>query len=264
MAAVHPAFDTTSGYNPIRRGERAHVFADRSDELTMRKWQTAIGYRIFGGLRWGQLGDGHISARDPFDTDHFWMLAYGVPFKEATIDRLVKVSPDGAVVEGDGEINERASYIHWPVLDARPDIVCVAHTHTPYGTAFSALVEPFRAVSQEACAFVFNQAVFDDEELDIKDHDGGRRIADCLGTARLGFLRNHGLLTAGASVAETIGFFVMAERVAEVHLKAPGAKAISDEGAKEVAQVVDDPWIGYSSFEWLARDLVPDPTVVHG
>ena len=38
-----------------------------------------------------------------------------------------------------------------------------------------------RALSQEACAFVFDQALFDDEEVEALSIDGGRRIAAALG-----------------------------------------------------------------------------------
>ncbi|MFZ8989499.1 MAG: hypothetical protein ACO2ZJ_04070 [Pseudohongiellaceae bacterium] len=30
-----------------------------------RKRECALGYRLFAAHRWGDLGDGHISARDP-------------------------------------------------------------------------------------------------------------------------------------------------------------------------------------------------------
>ena len=56
-----------------------------------------------------------------------------------------------------------------------------------------------------------------------------------MGTNTLVILRNHGLLTGGGSPAESVGWFVTAERVAEVHVKAPDGKAISDEAAKALA-----------------------------
>ena len=43
-----------------------------------RKRDCALGYRLFAAQKWGDLGDGHISARDPERTDCFWMLRYGV------------------------------------------------------------------------------------------------------------------------------------------------------------------------------------------
>lgn len=223
----------------------------------------ALGYRVFGALRYGQIGDGHISARDPELTDHFWLLGYGIPFREATVDALVLVSPEGDVVRGNGDINVAAYNIHAPILAARPDAVSAAHTHTPYGTPFSAQARLMEPISQEACLFVFDQALFDDEELEVVSTIGGARIADALGPNRLVILRNHGLLTVGETVEGAVGAFVVAERVAEVHVKAGEAgRPISIEGAKKVAAHYTNQHLEWQAFQWLARDLVPDLSVV--
>jgi ribulose-5-phosphate 4-epimerase/fuculose-1-phosphate aldolase len=251
-----------ASYPPLLRGSSEPAIEDLEELRLHRKRDTALGYRCFGALRYGQLGDGHISARDPILTDHFWLLGYGVPFRQATVKDLVLVAPDGSLVIGSGDINIAAYYIHAPIHQARQDIVSVAHVHSPYGTPWSANVKPFEPISQESCAFVFDQVIFDDEELDIVSLDGGRRIADAMGAARLVILRNHGLLTVGATVSEAVGWYVMAERVAEVHVKAPDAIPISTEGAKKVAEVMAPPRVGRNSFQWLIRDLVPDPSVV--
>lgn len=249
-------------YAPLPRNAGPRTLDDPAEERLVRKRECALGYRAFAALRWGQLGDGHISARDPERTDCFWLLRYGVPFGQATVDDLVLVGPDGSVVEGDGEINETAYHIHMPVHDARPEVVAVAHTHTGYGTPWSANCKPFRAISQEACSFVFNQSIFDGEELNVADYETGTRIAEAMGSNTLCFLRNHGLLTAGGSVAEAVGFFVMADRVAEVHIKAPDAVAISDEAAKSLAQWAEGPGVGWASFQFLVRSEIPDPSAI--
>ncbi|MDW3221221.1 MAG: class II aldolase/adducin family protein [Acidimicrobiales bacterium] len=238
---------------------------DDLDELRLlRKWEVAIGYRIFARMRWGQLGDGHITARDPILTDHFWVLGYGIPFWAATIHNLTLIGPDGSGVMGPTEngINHAGYCIHHPILDTHPHLASAAHTHTGFGTPWSANVQPFRAISQESCALVFDQALYEGQDLEVLTTDGGYRIAEALGTNKVCILRNHGLLTGGHSPAEAVGWFVMAERVAEVHVKAPDAPAISDEAAKEVEATLG-PWhVGWRQFQWLARDLVPDPSVV--
>ena len=71
--------------------------------------------------------------------------------------------------------------IHAPVLAARPDAVSAAHIHTALGVPWSANVEPFRAISQESWAWVFDQALFDDGEVEVLSCDGGERIATALG-----------------------------------------------------------------------------------
>ena len=142
-------------YPVIGYGDEVSESTDPEELRLLRKWEVAIGYRIFSALRWGQLGDGHITARDPERLDHFWVLAHGIPFWAATIDNLSLVGPAGEVVEGAtaGGINYAAYNIHWPILDARPDLVSAAHTHTAFGTPWSANVKPFQAISQESCIF---------------------------------------------------------------------------------------------------------------
>ena len=242
------------------------VVEDLEDLRRLRKWEVALGYRIFAAMRWGQLGDGHVTARDPILTDHFWVLGYGIPFAVATVDNLTLVGPDGEAVMGPREngVNFAAYNIHWPIFDARPDLVSAAHTHTPFGTPWSANVEPFRAISQESCALVFDQSMYMGEDLEVVSTDGGRRIAAAMGATKVCILRNHGLLTGGGSPGEAVGWFVIAERVAEVHVKAVHDKPISDEAAKAVESTLGSSDMGWRVFQWLARDLVPDPAVVLG
>ena len=170
-----------------------------------RKRETALGYRLFAAMRWGDTGDGHISARDPERTDCFWMLGRGVPFNRATADNLVLVGPDSELVVGEGGINMAGYNIHHPLHAARPDIVCAAHTHTGWGTPFSAEVRPVEAINQESCIFFNDCALFDDEEVQVQDCAGGERIAAALGDKGSIILRNHGILTAADSVAEAVG-----------------------------------------------------------
>lgn len=253
----YPEFPGVAPYGTVRA-----VAAEREH----RKRMAAIGYRIFGALRWGQLGDGHISARDPELTDHFWLLDWGVPFAAATVDRLVLVGPDGSVKDADGNptgaVNTAGYNIHAPLLAARPDVVSAAHTHTQFGTPWSANVSPFRAISQESCSFVFDQALFDDEEVEVLSYDGGKRIGAALGPHKLVILRNHGLLTVGTTVEDAVGWFVAAERVAEVHVKAPDAKPISDAAAAVAAATISPEGVGWRHFQWLQRTYVPDVGVV--
>jgi ribulose-5-phosphate 4-epimerase/fuculose-1-phosphate aldolase len=247
-------------YPVIGYGAEVPESTDPEELRLLRKWEVAIGYRIFSALRWGQLGDGHITARDPERTDHFWVLAHGIPFWAATIDNLSLVGPDGEVVEGAiaGGINYAAYNIHWPILDARPDLVSAAHTHTAFGTPWSANVKPFQAISQESCIFVYDQSIYPGEDVEVDTPAGGRAIAAAC------ILRNHGLLTGGASPGEAVGLFVLAERVAEVHVKAADPQPISDDAAKYAAVALGCDTIGWRVFQWLARDLVPDPSVVLG
>lgn len=261
-AAPAPTLSPVGQHAPLSIDSNEPTFSDPAADRAHRKRRLALAYRLFGALHWGEQGDGHISARDPERSDCFWLLRYGVPFGRATVGDLVLVGPDGSLVAGEGEINPAAYYIHWPVHEARPDIVSAVHTHTPYGTPWSACAEPFSMICQEAVAFYQDQAVFDDGEADIQNLDGGKRIADALGDAKLAILRNHGTLTVGASVDQAMGWYLMAERVAEVHCKAPRPQPISDDDARRVATTIQTPGQGFRTFNWTLRARIPDPTVV--
>jgi ribulose-5-phosphate 4-epimerase/fuculose-1-phosphate aldolase len=227
-----------------------------------RKQQVALGYRILASQRWGDLGDGHISARDPERTDCFWLLRYGVSYHAARVADLVLVGPDGQLVEGEGVINTAAFYIHHPILMARPDAVSATHVHTGWGTPFSAEVRPILPISQESCIFFEDHAIFDDEEVQVQSVDGGKRIAFALGDKRAIILRNHGLLTVAPRVDECVGSFVHMERVAEVHMKARDAKPISAEAARYAKADLVRFGAGRVAWSALIARHIGDPSVV--
>jgi ribulose-5-phosphate 4-epimerase/fuculose-1-phosphate aldolase len=227
-----------------------------------RKRDVALGYRIFAAQRWGDLGDGHISARDPERTDCFWLLRYGVSYHEARVSELVLVGPEGSVVEGEGPINVAAHYIHGPILAARPDAVSAAHVHTGWGTPFSAEVRPIEPITQESCIFFEDHALFDDEEVQVQSVDGGKRIAEALAANRAVILRNHGLLTVGESVAEAVGSFVHLERVAEAHMKAREARPISAAAARFAKADLVGYGAGRAAFHSLVARHIGDPSIV--
>lgn len=73
--------------------------------------------------RWGDMGDGHISARDPERTDCFWFLRFGVSYHNATVDDLVLINPEGELVAdavGLFVTLERVCEAHMKVRNPKP------------------------------------------------------------------------------------------------------------------------------------------------
>lgn len=231
---------------------------------TRRKRDVALGYRLFASQRWGDTGDGHVSGRDPERTDCFWLLREGVSFHAAHVDELVLVGPDGEIVEGPAksQINEAAYFIHHPILEARPDLVSAAHVHTGWGTPFSAERRPILPITQESCLYFEDHALFDDEEVQVQDTAGGKRIAAAMGANRAVILANHGLLTGGRTVAEAVGSFISLERVCEAHMKARDAKPISAAGARYAKADLVRLGAGRGQFRSLIARHVGAPEIV--
>ena len=246
--------------NPVQKTEKNDSVAEIR---ARRKQECALGYRLFAAHRWGDLGDGHISARDPEKTDCFWMLRWGVSYHAARVSDLVLVGPDGSLVEGEGAINIAGYYIHHPILEARPDLVSAVHVHTGWGSPFSAEARMIEPISQESCIFFEDHALWNDEEVQVQSLPAGRRIAEALAQNSAIILRNHGLLTAGDAVAEAVGRFVYMERVAELHMKVRDPKPISAEAARFAKADLIGMGIGRQGFSSLVRRHIPDPDVVN-
>lgn len=229
------------------------------DERAHRKSRLAAAFRLFGRFGFSEGLAGHITARDPERTDHFWVNPLGLNFSQIRVSDLLLINSEGAVVAGDRPVNLAAFAIHSQVHDARPDVIGAAHAHSLYGKALSALGDPLLPITQDACAFHGLQASYDEYAGVVFDSDEGRRIAGTLGFNRLVVLANHGFLSVGTSVESAAWWFITAERSAQTQLVACAAgepRLIDEETAKVTAAQVGSENVGRLSFESLYEWIV--------
>ena len=99
------------------------TFTSVDDERRHRKGRLAIALRVFGRFGFGEGVAGHITARDPELTDHFWVNPFGMSFRRITVGDLILVNHDGVVVHGRKPVNAAAFAIHSRIHAARPDVV---------------------------------------------------------------------------------------------------------------------------------------------
>ncbi|MDF9815109.1 class II aldolase/adducin family protein [Streptomyces sp. SPB162] len=199
------------------------TFASTDEERQHRKERLVAALRLFGRFGFEEGVAGHITARDPEFTDHFWVNPFGMSFKLITVSDLILVNHAGQVVEGRYHVNQAAFAIHSQVHQARPDVIAAAHSHSTYGRALSSLGELLDPITQDVCAFYEDHALFDDYTGVVVDEEEGRRIAEALGPHKAVILRNHGLLTVGDSVDAAAWWFITMERSCQVQLTARAA-----------------------------------------
>lgn len=192
-------------------------------ERTYVKQRLAGAFRVFGYLGYDEGVAGHISVRDPARADHFWVNPVAVHFSLIKASDLVLVNHAGEIVEGDQLVNSAAFAIHSRLHAARPDINAVAHAHSPYGRAFSAMGKLLEPISQDACMFYENHALFNEFNGVVDATDEGDAIARALGTMPAAILKNHGLLTTGSSVDIACGLFMAMESACRSQLLADAA-----------------------------------------
>ena len=235
----------------MRLGEPEGSFEERR---LHRKQRLAAAYRLFGKFGFDEGVAGHITARDPERTDHFWLNPMGVSFKQIKVSDLLLVNHDGKVVEGEGLLNTAAFTIHSHIHKARPDVVAAAHSHSIYGKAWSALGRKLDPITQDACAFYEDHVVFEDFTGVVLDRSEGERIAAGLGSNKACILQNHGLLTVGQSVEEAAWWFITMERSCQAQLLAEASgtpKIIDDESARKTYETVGSSLAGWFSFQPL-------------
>ncbi|HZP87366.1 MAG TPA: class II aldolase/adducin family protein [Burkholderiales bacterium] len=177
------------------------------DRVSREEWEVrcdlAAAYQLAAQFRWTDLIYTHFSARVP-GSDHLLINPYGLMFDEITASSIVKIDKDGNVVDdatGLG-VNYAGFVIHGCAHEARPEINCVIHTHTRAGVAVSAQKCGLLPLSQHALR-VYGMLTYHDYEGIALELDERARLARDLGpTSKAMVLRNHGLLSLGATVAE--------------------------------------------------------------
>lgn len=224
------------------------------DERSHRQQRLAAAFRLFAYYGFDEGIAGHITVRDPEFPDCFWVNPFGMYFGHIRVSDLLLVNHKGEVVKGDRPVNTAAFAIHSQIHQARPDVNAAAHAHSLYGKAWSTLGRLLDPLTQDACAFYEDQALFDDYTGVVLDTQEGKRIAATLGTGKAVILRNHGLLTVGNSVDEAAWWFVTMDRSCQTQLMAEAAGkpvAISPETARLTYSQIGSHDIGWFSFQSL-------------
>ncbi len=241
-------------------------FKSVEEERLHRKQRLAAGFRLFAKMGFDEGVAGHITARDPELSDHFWVNPFGMDFSQIKVSDLILVNHEGKVVEGSWPVNAAAFAIHSQVHQARPDVVAAAHAHSIYGKAFSTLGKKLDPITQDVCAFYDDHEVFDDYTGVVLDTEEGKRIAHALGGGKAAILRNHGLLTVGQSVDEAVFWFITMDRSAQTQLLAEAAGKpvlIDHEMAKLTSTQVGTHLAGWFSFQPLyARIIAEQPDLL--
>jgi L-ribulose-5-phosphate 4-epimerase len=187
--------------------------------------ETAQANRALGAAGQSDMVWGHVSIRDP-EGRGVWMKASGWSFEELTPDRVVLVTPDGEVLAGSGR--RHIEYpIHTEVLNARPDLNSVVHTHAPAAVSFAALDQPLLAISHDGVEFAEPQiARFTRTGALIKSAELGQALAETIGDGVGCLIPQHGLVTVGPNPATAVMRALLLARACHVQLQAMAAGPI--------------------------------------
>lgn len=179
------------------------------------KQDLSLAYKILAYLKMDDHTYTHLSARDPYDDNAFFIYPFGFRFEEVEADTLMKISLIGDVLEGQEYQYNRTGYIlHGAILKARPDIQAVFHLHTPATLAVSALESGLLPISQWALHFYKRISYHLYDSLALDETQGNRLIQD-LGSNFVLMLRNHGFIACGRTIQEAMFYTYHLQRACE-------------------------------------------------
>ncbi|RYC28777.1 aldolase [Lichenibacterium minor] len=221
------------------RGGRALGPID-SDALLRARVDLAACFRMAARLGLEEGICNHFSALVPGRDDLFLVNPYGFAFAEITASGQLVCDFDGNVVEGEGRPEATAFFIHARLHATLPRARAAFHTHMPNATALSMVEgEPLAFAGQTALKFLGRTAVDERYNGLALDATEGNRIAATLGDADVVFLRNHGVMVTGPTIAEAWDDLYYLERAAEVQVKALSTgrplRAVDPDVARRVA-----------------------------
>lgn len=180
----------------------------------------------------------HFSAVVPGHDDLFFVNPHGYAFSEITASKILVCDFEGHVLDGVGQPEATAFYIHARLHRLKPRVRAAFHTHMPNATALCLLEgPPLLWLGQTSLKFYGRTAVDENYNGLALDDSEGDRIAQSMGDADILFLKNHGVMVAGPNIAEAWDDLYYLERAAEVQLKAMSANRPLKPIPHDVAQL---------------------------
>ncbi len=210
-----------------------------NDPVTQARIDLAAAHRlaVLHGLDEGI--DNHFTVTVPGEDDRYLILPFGLHWSEARASDLVVFDDTGATLEGEGTVELSAQCIHAPVhriIGAR----VVMHTHQTWTLALNMLEDNRLVPSSQTAAFFHGRVAYDDTYAGTADFpEEGERLAALLGDGQhTVFMKNHGVLVTGDTVAQAYRRLYLIERVCQAQVLAMSTgRALAPLAEDVIAQV---------------------------
>ena len=196
---------------------------DQSAVVKQTRRELAACYRMFARRGMDDLIYTHLSARLPGASGRFLFIPFGMLFDEVTASALLEVDIAGNDASGTGAaVNPAGWVVHRTVYEAVPEAQCVMHLHTVPGTAVSAQPQGLLPVNQFGITYHGQIGYHDYDGPGLRPEEQKKFVAN-LGNKKMMFLRNHGTLAWGRSIAEAFTLMHYLERSCEIQIAAQGS-----------------------------------------
>ncbi|MFK7859003.1 MAG: aldolase [Granulosicoccus sp.] len=254
---------------PEKKNSRIDSYT--ASDLRHHREQLSMAFRLAERFGFHEGICNHFSVALDGDKEHYLINPYGLHWSEITPDALLLIDGDGQILEGDGELEDSARFIHVAGHRANPRHKALMHTHMPYTTALTMLQGDhceLQMAHQTAARFagrIAYEHAFGGIALDAEE---GARIAQRSQKSPdvdVVFLAAHGVVIGAPTVAQAFDDLYYLERASRqqilalqtglplVKLADDVVKLTAEQSQKTLAEYAD------KHFKALSRVLEAHP-----
>jgi ribulose-5-phosphate 4-epimerase/fuculose-1-phosphate aldolase len=184
-----------------------------ADAVAEARVQLAAAHRLAVLHELEEGIDNHFTVTVPGREGEYLILPYGLHWSEARASDLIVFDEQGRVLEGNGSLELSAHCIHAPlhrITGAR----VVLHTHQTWAMALNMLKDNRLLSASQTAAFFHGQIAYDDDYCGMAATlTEGERLAAAMHGKPVVFMKNHGVLVTGATIAQAYRRLYRLERV---------------------------------------------------
>jgi len=212
------------------------------DPVTQAKIHLAAAHRLAVLHDLEEGIDNHFTVTVPGRDDRYLILPFGLHWSEACASDMIVFDESGKTLEGEGTVELSAQCIHAPIHRLCATRV-VLHTHQTWAVALNMLKDNRLLAASQTAAFFHGHVAYDDTYTGTADFvQEGERLAGVLGKKQVLFMKNHGVLVVGDTMAQAYRRLYKLERVCRAQVLAMGTgKPLEILSDAVVAQVQSPP-----------------------
>jgi ribulose-5-phosphate 4-epimerase/fuculose-1-phosphate aldolase len=207
--------------------------ASTADAHAEAKVQLAAAHRLAVLHELEEGIDNHFTVTVPGREDQYLILPFGFHWSEARASDMMVFNEDGQTLEGKGVVELSAQCIHAPIHRITGARV-VLHTHQTWAIALNMLKDNRLLPASQTAAFFHGRIAYDDNYSGLADSlQEGERLAALMQDKNILFMKNHGVLVMGDTMAQAYRYLYKLERVCRNQILALGTgrplEVLSDE-----------------------------------
>jgi ribulose-5-phosphate 4-epimerase/fuculose-1-phosphate aldolase len=164
--------------------------------------------------------DNHFTVCVPGREDQYMVLPFGLHWSEARASDIMVFNEAGKTLEGQGVVELSAQSIHAP-LHRLTGAKVVLHTHQPWALALNMLEDNRLLPATQTAAFFDGRIAYDDTYTGLAASlNEGERLAGLMKNKSVMFLKNHGVISVGDTIAQAYRLLYKLERACKTQVLA--------------------------------------------